>query len=188
MRPKYQKLLLAAAMAGLAPLAALAQFTFVKGYVVTDKGDTLRGEVKVNPKKEHEGYQRVTFKDASGAQKNYKPAKTKGYGFENNHFISWGKEEEALFYKRLANGPIFFYKSAFEVVSMNKSTWEFDYFLFKEGEKKMTDAKIGKFQKQLKEWMKDAQEYAEYYKENSKDIDEASAIEAITKYNDSKKQ
>ncbi len=187
MASQFKKLLLAATIAALAPNAIFAQFTFVKGYIINDKGDTLRGEVKVNPKKEHESFQRVTFKDASGAQKNYKPAKVKGYGFEGNHFISWGKEEEAQFYKRLANGPIFFFKSAFEVVAMNKSTWEFDYFLFKDGDKKMTDAKIGKFQKQLKEWMKDAQEYAEYYKENSKDIDETSAIEAITKYNDSKK-
>jgi hypothetical protein len=187
MGPKPYKRLLAATIAVFAPIAIFAQFTFVKGYVVNDKGDTLRGEVKINPKKEHEGYQRVTFKDASGAQKNYKPAKVKGYGYDNNHFVSWGKEDEALFYKRLATGPIFFYKSAFEVVAMNKSTWEFDYFLFKEGDKKMTDARIGKFGKQLKEWMKDAQEYAEYYKENSKDIDEASAIEAITKYNESKK-
>lgn len=187
MASPFKKLLIAAAIAALAPHVIFAQFTFVKGYIINDKGDTLRGEVKVNPKKEHESFQRVTFKDASGAQKNYKPAKVKGYGFDNNHFISWGKEDEAQFYKRLSNGPIFFFKSAFEVVAMNKSTWEFDYFLFKDGDKKMTDAKIGKFQKQLKEWMKDAQEYAEYYKENSKDIDEVSAVEAINKYNDSKK-
>jgi hypothetical protein len=184
---QFNKLLLAATIAVLTPNEIFAQFTFVKGYIVNEKGDTLRGEVKTNPKKEHESYQRVTFKDASGTQKNYKPAKVKGYGFENNHFISWGKEEEANFYKVLVSGPISFYKSAFEVVAMNKSTWEFDYFLFKEGDKKMTDAKVGKFGKQLKEWMKDAQEYAEYYKENSKEIDETSAIEAITKYNDSKK-
>lgn len=181
------KLLLTAVLAVFGHMSLVAQITFVKGYVVNEKGDTLHGEVKTNPKKEYEGYARVTFKDASGAQKNYKPAKVKGYGFENNHFISWGKEDEALFYKRLANGPIFLYKSAFEVVAMNKSTWEFDYFLFKDGDKKLTDAKIGKFGKQLKEWMKDAQEYAEYYKENSKDIDEASAIEAINKYNESRK-
>lgn len=181
------KLLFTAVVAVFGPMALFGQVTFVKGYILNEKGDTLHGEVKTNPKKEHESYARVTFKDAAGAQKNYKPAKLKGYGFEGNHFMSWGKDDEALFYKRLANGPIFFYKSAFEVVAMNKSTWEYDYFLFKEGDKKMTDAKIGKFAKQLKEWMKDAQEFAEYYKENSKDIDEASAIEAITKYNDSKK-
>src|SRR5438105_6955200 len=107
------KLLLALVLALFTANIGKAQITFVKGYIINDKGDTLRGEVKTNPKKEHESYARVTFKDASGAQKNYKPAKVKGYGFENNHFISWGKEDEALFYKRLASGAINFYKSAF---------------------------------------------------------------------------
>src|ERR1041385_6306165 len=106
MVPKLYKLLLAATIAVLAPNAIFAQFTFVKGYIVNEKGDTLRGEVKTNPKKEHESYQRVTFKDASGAQKNYKPAKIKGYGFENNHFISFGKDDEATFYRVLVSGPI----------------------------------------------------------------------------------
>lgn len=164
-----------------------AQILFVKGYIINEKGDTLRGEVKTNPKKEQESFIRVTFKDASGAQKNYKPSKIKGYGHDNNHYVAWGKEEEALFYKRLTNGPIILYKSAFEVVVMNKSTWEFDFFLFREGDKKMTDAKIGKFGKQLKEWMKDAPEFADYCQEADKSINEISAIEAIQKYNDSKK-
>jgi hypothetical protein len=181
------KLLLALVLALFTANIGKAQITFVKGYIINDKGDTLRGEVKINPKKEHEGYARVTFKDASGAQKNYKPAKVKGYGYDNNHFISWGKDEDATFYKRLVKGTITFHKSAFEVVVMNKSEWEFDYFLYHEGDKKMTDAKVGKFGKQLKEWMKDAPEYAEAYEEKEKGINEQSAIEVITKYNESKK-
>jgi hypothetical protein len=181
------KLLLALVLAFSTSYICKAQINFVKGYIINEKGDTLRGEVKTNPKKEHEAYVRVTFKDASGAQKNYKPAKIKGYGYDANHFVAWGKEDEAMFYKRLAKGTITFYKSAFEVVVMNKSEWEFDYFLFKEGDKKMTDAKVGKFTKQLKEWMKDAPEFAEGYEEKEKGINEQSAIETINKYNDSKK-
>lgn len=184
---KPSKLMLALVLTLFTCQFSKAQIIFVKGYIINDKGDTLRGEVKTNPKKEQESYVRVTFKDASGAQKNYKPAKLKGYGYDNNHFVPWGKEDEALFYKRLTNGAIILYKSAFEVVVMNKSTWEFDYFLFKEGDKKMTDAKVGKFGKQLKEWMKDAPEFAANYEEKEKDVNEQSAIEVIQKYNDSKK-
>lgn len=181
------KPLLVALLAAFAFLNSSAQITFVKGYIINDKGDTLRGEVKTNPKKEQESYIRVTFKDASGAQKNYKPAKIKGYGYDNHHFVPWGKEDDATFYKRLTNGTIIFYKSMFEVVVMNKSEWESDYFLFKEGDKKMTDAKVGKFGKQLKEWMKDAPEFADNYEEKEKGINEESAIQTIQKYNDSKK-
>lgn len=76
------------------------------------------------------------------------------------------------------------YKGAFEVVVMNKATWEFEYFLFKQGDKKLTDVKEGKFKKQLQEWMKDNQEYAEAYNDSEKKLNVESAIEVINKYND----
>jgi len=160
-----------------------AQITFTKGYLINEKGDTLRGEVKLNPKKEQDYYARVTFKDASGTQKNYKPAKVKAYGFDNEHFVSITNNDEGLFYKRLTNGAILLYKGAFEVVVMNKATWEFEYFLFKEGDKKLTDVKEGKFKKQLQEWMRDAQEYAEAYNDSDKKLNVESAIEVINNYN-----
>lgn len=162
------------------------QITFTKGYLVNDKGDTLRGEVKVNPKKEQDNYARVTFKDESGTQKNYKPAKIKGYGFNNEHFVSLTNKDEQLFYKRLTNGPFFLYKSSFEVVVMNKAAFEFEYFLFKEGDKKLTSVKENKFKKQLKEWMEDNEEIAEGYVDE-KNFNVESAIEVINKYNTWKK-
>ena len=42
---QFNKLLLAATIAVLTPNEIFAQFTFVKGYIVNEKGDTLRGEV-----------------------------------------------------------------------------------------------------------------------------------------------
>jgi hypothetical protein len=181
------KLVLTAFLAALAFSATKAQVTFTKGYLVNEKGDTLRGEVKLNPKKEQDYYARVTFKDASGTQKNYKPAKVKAYGFDNEHFVSIINNDEGLFYKRLTNGAILLYKGAFEVVVMNKATWEFEYFLFKQGDKKLTDVKEGKFKKQLQEWMKDGQEYAEAYNDSDKKLNVESAIEVINKYNDWKR-
>ncbi|MDZ4664916.1 MAG: hypothetical protein SGJ15_08580 [Bacteroidota bacterium] len=188
------KLLLAAFLAAFTFSGTKAQITFTKGYLVNEKGDTLRGEVKMNPKKEQDYYARVTFKDASGTQKNYKPSKVKAYGFDNEHFVSIVNNDEGLFYKRLTNGPIVLYKGAFEVVVMNKATWEFEYFLLKEGDNlaggkagKLTDVKGGKFKKQLQEWMKDGQEHAESYNDSDKKLNVESAIEVINKYNNWKK-
>lgn len=167
-------------------LFANAQITFVKGYLINDKGDTLKGEVKINPKKEHELYTKVFFKDESGVQKNYKPNKVKGYGFNSNHFISISQDEEALFYKRLTNGAIILYKTSFETVNMNETIHDHMWYLFKVGDKKITEVREGKFKKQLNEWMKDNQEIANEFKEE-KEFNEASAIETIVKYNDWKK-
>lgn len=165
---------------------SFSQITFVKGYLINDKGDTLKGEVKINPKKEHELYSKVFFKDESGAQKNYKPNKVKGYGINNEHFVSISQDEEALFYKRLTNGAIILYKTSFETVNMNETIHDHMWYLSKEGDKKLTEVREGKFRKQLSEWMKDNQELANSFKDE-KEFNEAAAIETITKYNDWKK-
>lgn len=163
-----------------------SQITFVKGYVVDEKGDTLRGEIKINPKKEQDNYNKLMFKDASGVQKNYKPNKVKGYGYDNNHFVAIDHLDEVKFFKRLTNGHIILYKAAFEVVVMNSTSYDYEYYLFKEGDKKLTEVKEGKFKKQMQEWMKDNQEFIEDYKDEKK-LNAENAVEAINKYNAWKK-
>ena len=163
-----------------------SQITFVKGYLIGEKGDTLQGEVKINPKKEHDNCNKVMFKDASGVQKNYKPNKVKGYGYDNNHFVSKDHNEEAKFFKRMTNGSIILYKAAFEVVVMNETSFDFEYYLFKEGDKKLTEVKEGKFKKQLQEWMKDNTEFANDY-EDQKKLNAESAVDIINNYNTWKK-
>jgi hypothetical protein len=163
-----------------------AQGNFVKAYMINAKGDTVRGEVKINPKKEFDHYFKITFKDDAGAQKNYKPTKIKGYGFDNKDFISWGEDDEAMFYERLTNGPIILYKSCFLSVHMNQEIREPAYYLYKEGDKKLTDVKEDKFKKQIQEWMKDSSEFAGEYTEEKK-FNVESAVAVINKYNDWKK-
>ncbi len=163
-----------------------AQVTFVKGYLIPDKGDTLKGEVKINPKKEHENSNKVFFKDGTGVQKNYKPNKVKGYGYDKSHYVAIPHDGETKFYKRLSNGNILFYKVAFEITNMNETSFDFDYFLFKEGDKKLTTAKQNKFKKQLQEWMVGNADFASAF-EDAKIFNQQSAIDAINKYNDWKK-
>lgn len=165
---------------------ATAQITFVKGYLVGEKGDTMQGEVKINPKKEHDNYNKVFFKDASGVQKNYKPNKVKAYGYDNNHFVAISHNDEVKFFKRMTNGAIILYKAAFEVVVMNETSFDFEYYLFKEGDKKLTEVKEGKFKKQMMEWMKDNTEFVADYKDE-KELNVEAAVEAINKYNAWKK-
>ena len=159
-----------------------AQIKFVPGYLINDKGDTLKGELKINPKKELDNYNKAFFKDAQGQQKNYKPNKVKGYGFDGKHFVAMELDGEPKFYQRLANGSIMLYKVAFEVSSASENSYDFDYFLFREGDKKLTDVKIGKFKKQLQEWMSGAAEFASDYQEDKK-FNEESAINCIKNYN-----
>jgi hypothetical protein len=146
---------------------AKSQISFVKGYLLNEKGDTLKGEIKINPKKEHDNHNKVFFKDEQGIQKNYKPNKVKGYGYNNNHYASMDCDGELKFYKVIAKGEISMFA---------------DYFLMKEGDKKMTDVKPSKLKKQLQEMMSGAASYASEYK-GEKDIDESSAAQVINAYN-----
>jgi len=163
-----------------------SQIVFVPGYMINDKGDTLKGELKINPKKEFDNFSKVFFKDANGVQKNWKPAKVKGYGFDNNHFVSIIENDEPLFYQRLTTGAIILYKSSFESVSMNQTIKEFAYFLFKDGDKKLTDVKETKFKKQIQEWMSGSAGFANEY-EDEKKFNVEAAIVVINKYNEWKK-
>lgn len=175
-----QALSIAAAFLALNGLAQ--QPTFVKAYVVTDKGDTIRGEAKMNPKKPADLYDKVYFKDANGIQKNYKPGKTSAFGIGDDHFIAMTYDGEPKFYKVLARGPINFYSVAFESMNMNEPVLEQEYFLAAPDNKKLVIVKQGKFKKQLLEWMKDNQEIANGY-EDEKKFDEAKAAAVIKEYN-----
>lgn len=167
-------------------VAGFSQISFVKGYLINDKGDTLKGEVKVNPKKEYDNHNKVFFKDASGVQKNYKPAKVKGYGYDNNHYVSITQNDEPLFYKRLTQGAILLYKVSYETINMNEVSHDFEYYLFREGDKKLTEVKEGKFKKQIQEWMSGSAGFANDYPDDKK-FNVEMAIEVITKYNEWKK-
>jgi hypothetical protein len=162
---------------------AFPQASFVKAYVVTDKGDTIRGEAKINPKKPTEIYDKVAFKDANGVQKNYKPAKTPAYGLEDANFIALSYDGEPKFYKVLARGPINLYAVAFETMNMNEPVLEQEYFLALPDNKKLVNVKQSKFKKQLLDWMKDNVEIAESYEEEKK-FNEENAIAVINKYNE----
>lgn len=162
--------------------AATAQNNFVKGYVVTEKGDSLSGEVRTNPKKENEYYAKVFFKDPTGMQKNYKPEKTKAYGFEDKRFVSMESDGEMKYFQVLVSGPMSLYKSIFESMKMNEVTYDTEYYITTPEEKKPVVVKEAKFKKQIAELMKDNPELAASYAEEKKfDLEKATGL--IKSYN-----
>jgi len=166
----------------LSSVLSTAQSSMVKAYIITEKGDTLRGEAKINPKKEIDNYSKVNFKDETGLQKMYKPNKIKGYGFNNEHFVSMDSEEEKKFYQVLATGEVNFYKLGYEAMRMNAPIVEVEYYVSRKGETELFLIKESKFKKQVGEFMKDNQEFINAYGEEKK-FDLEKAVAAITQYN-----
>jgi hypothetical protein len=178
----HMKQLYLALITGLFAFSGVAQNSFVKGYLINDKGDTLRGEVKYNPKKEQDCYNKVYFKDANGVVKNYKPKKAKGYGFNDQNFVAMDFESELKFYRVLVYGEINLYRMAYEEIRMNQEVLGGEYFIaHKDAATKLTSVKEGKFKKQMLEWMKDNPEFINEY--NDKDFNAENAAEVIRKYN-----
>lgn len=168
----------------LAMLPAGAQTYYEKGYLVSDKGDTIRGEVKLNQKKEFEVYSKVTFRDEKGVQKNYKLEKVKAYGFKNRHFVKMEYGSEEYFYEVLVVGAINFYKIVFEALYAKTVELETEYFIKRSDGKKVSSMKSSKFKKTMLDWMEDHPEFINAYEEpEAKKFDEAKAIEVIVQYN-----
>jgi len=159
-----------------------AQSAMMKGYLITEKGDTVKGEAKINPKKEIDNYSKVTFKDENGVQKMYKPVKIKGYGFNDENYISMDSEDERKFYRVLATGEIYFYKLGYEAMRMNEIVFAVEYYIAHGNEKELTLVKESKFKKQLTEWMKDNTDFINEYGDDKK-FDQEKAVLAITNYN-----
>lgn len=159
-----------------------AQSAFVKAYIVNTAGDTIKGEVKVNPKKELTNFNKVTFKDESGVQKIYKPEKIKAYGFGDQHFVSYESDGETFFFNRVISGEISLFKLGIESMRMNKPVYEEVYYLSHASNHELIEVKEGRFKKQLTEWTKDYPDLIEEYGDDKK-FEIEKAKEVIMHYN-----
>ena len=160
-----------------------AQVTFVKGYMLTLTGDSVKGEVKINPKRLYETFYGLFFKPDNGAPKNYKPDKVKGYGYEGKDFLAAKWSDEMCFYKVLANGNVMLYEMLYEDVKVNTAYYRSDYYFAKAGGKEFTKIKTGKFKKQLAEIMKDNTSFIDGASEDEKNFDIEKLTQIVKQYN-----
>lgn len=158
------------------------QASMVKGYIVTAKGDTLKGEARINPKKEIDNYYKVSFKDETGIQKIYKPNKILAYGYDNEHFRAMDSQDEKSFYKVLASGGISLFRLDYETMRMNALVVETEYYISVAGDKDLILVKESRFKKQAAELMKDNPDFINTYGDEKK-LNCEKAVEVITQYN-----
>ena len=132
--------------------------SYVKGYVITLKGDTVKGEIKINQKKEVEPYSKVSVKTQTGEVKTFKPEKTKLYVADNVTYVSKAFSGEAFFFKVLSKGAITLYELHFEEASVsnaNEALIKAEFFMEKSDGGEIVKIKSGKFKKQVGEVMQD---------------------------------
>ena len=130
----------------------------VKGYVITLKGDTVRGDIKINPKKEAEPYVKVSVKNEKGEAKSFKAEKAKLYVAENITYVAKKFNDETFFFKVISTGAITLYElhyEEFSVANANEAVVKTDYFMEKSDGGELVKIKSGKFRKQVSDVMQD---------------------------------
>ncbi len=127
-----------------------AQAKYHPGYVITWKGDTLKGEIEFNPKKEIDCYRKVKFRAGAGMPiKSFHPEKLKEYGMDSLVFIHRLLEDEEVFIKLILVGKLKVYEGRSEIVDGDKTTYEPDYYYMKGEDAIVIQDKPARFKKQM---------------------------------------
>jgi hypothetical protein len=184
--PKLNNLFTAAALiiaVAAFNFKATAQIKYCKGYVLLLTGDTLKGEIKKNVKKEFDNFNRAAYRASEGAViKTFKADKCKEYCIEGVTFVSRNIDGEQVFVKRLVQGNVNLYEAQIEVLQMNELKVKSDYYMEKEAGE-FVKIKSGKFKKQITDAMGDNEEIVKGLEEKKYDYD--NIVELFNTYNKS---
>jgi hypothetical protein len=162
---------------------AFAQAKYFPGYVVMLNGDTLKGEVKKNPKREFDSFAKAAYRKKEGGEiKTFNPTKIKEYCVEGVTFVSRNVDGEQVFVKRLSKGSVNLYESQIEVLQMNDIKVKSDYYMEKQSGE-FVKIKSGKFKKQVVEAMSDNEEIVKALEEKKYEYE--NIVELFNAYNKS---
>ncbi len=166
--------------------AAKAELVWKQGYVILTNGDTLKGEIKYNTKKELPLFTKVTLKNAEGVQKNYKPEDVKEFSYEGVRFLSRSMDKELVFLKLVSAGKINLFEWQFEVYHGEQTEVEKDFYVENtEGESKsLKKLKGNHFKKTVSEMMADNSELVARIESEDKKYEIKDMQSVIEEYND----
>ncbi len=129
---------------------------FEEAYVLSLKGDTIPGHIRMPKTKKIEIYQKISFRDKETNKiRLYTPDKISGFGYNNYYYISAFHNSKSCYFKVLSKGRASLFETVFEEVNEGVATEIAEYCVMEEGsegEFKIVDQKGIK--KQLKDIFK----------------------------------
>lgn len=100
------------------------------GYYVNTKGDTLKGQVQVNPENPTDFYKQFAFKlQREKKPKIYTAQRVAAYGFDGRNFVMLELKGEKIFVERLVTGRLRFYEFQFNGKVNGEPAIESEYFV-----------------------------------------------------------
>ncbi|HEX8516620.1 MAG TPA: hypothetical protein VF868_10500 [Bacteroidia bacterium] len=162
---------------------AAAQVKYFPGYVIMLNGDSLKGEIKKNMKREFDNFAKASYRKKEGSEtKNFTPAKIKEYYVDGSTYVSRNVDGEQVFVKRISEGAVNLYESQVEVMQMNDIKVKSDYYMEKSGGE-FVKVKSSKFKKQMTDVMADNEEIVKALEEKKYDYE--NIVEVVNTYNKS---
>ena len=164
---------------------AKADLVWKAGYVILNNGDTVKGDIKYNTKKELPLFTKVSLKMADGVQKNYKPDQVKEFSYEGVRFLTRTLDKELVFLKLVSEGNINLFEWQYEVYHGEETRIEKDFYVEKTGSdaKEPKKLKGNHFKKTVSELMSDNTELVTRVENEDKKYEIADMQSVIEEYN-----
>lgn len=165
-------------------IASTAEMVYKSGYVILNSGDTVRGDIKVNTKKELPLFAKVILKQGE-TSKTYKPEQVKGYSLDGVQFLTRKLGGEMVFLKVVTSGRIVIFEHQFEVYHGDQTLVEKEYYVEKNDgtSNELVKLKGNKFKKLSAEWMSDHSELVAKIDQENKKMEFAEMQAYIEEYN-----
>jgi hypothetical protein len=182
---KIQSLIVALLVSGLFNVTH-AEHEWKKGYVVLNTGDTVKGEVRLNSKKEVDLYTKVQLKISETEKKSYSPEKIKAYGYEDIRFLSRKVGGEPAFLKVLTAGRINIYEYQYELQRGSSIVSETEYFIEKtdKPDAEPQKLKMSKFKKIVADLMADHTDLVERVQSEDEEFELTNCLQVVQEYNE----
>jgi alpha-L-fucosidase len=165
-------------------IASTAEMVYKSGYVILNSGDTVRGDIKVNTKKELPLFAKVILKQGE-TSKTYKPEQVKGYSLDGTQFLTRKLGGEMVFLKVVTSGRIIIFEHQFEVYHGDQTLVEKEFYVEKNDgvSNELVKMKGNKFKKLSAELMSDHSELVAKINQEDKKMEFADMQAYIEEYN-----
>jgi hypothetical protein len=158
-----------------------AQTEFSSGYIVNQKGDTVKGEVKA--KSDMDIYVKIMFREKNpGPIKQCIPAKVRSFGVDGIDYTAVRLNNQWVFMQVLCRGRIMFFEYK-PPVSQGNEKMQSQYFVMKGGYESLTQFFIdSKAKRHIKDHISDDKELMKSIE--SVTMDYSNLIQTINQYNE----
>ncbi len=165
-------------------IVSTAEMAYKSGYVILNSGDTVRGDIKVNTKKELPLFAKVILKQGE-TSRTYKPEQVKGYSLDGVQFLTRKLGGEMVFLKVVTSGRIVIFEHQFEVYHGDQTLAEKEYYVEKNDgtSNELVKLRGTKFKKLSAEWMSDHSELVAKIDQENKKMEFAEMQTYIEEYN-----